>query len=82
MVNGDLSRHFGAADGNRESDVFHRAVLDVPTVKTFNSRQSVNSHRFPPATWRATTGIFATIASPCPENASRPRGCDRSPATT
>ncbi len=46
MVNGDLSRHFGAVDGNRESDVFHRAVLDVPTVKTFNNRQSANSHRF------------------------------------
>ncbi|MEQ1693857.1 MAG: penicillin acylase family protein, partial [Gemmatimonas sp.] len=46
MVNGELSRHFGAADGNRESDVFHRAVLDAATVKGYDRRQSANSNRF------------------------------------
>ncbi len=46
MVNGELSRHFGAADGNRESDVFHRAVLDATTVKSYDKRQTANSNRF------------------------------------
>ncbi|MBL0171114.1 MAG: penicillin acylase family protein [Gemmatimonadaceae bacterium] len=46
MVNGELSRHFGAAEGNRESDVFHRAVLDAATVKSYGTRQTVNSNRF------------------------------------
>lgn len=46
MVNGDLSRHFGPADGNRESDIFHRAVLDSVTVKSFTSTQSAKSNQF------------------------------------
>ena len=46
MVNGDLSRHFRAADGNRESDVFHRAVLDATTVKAFSRGQSATGNRF------------------------------------
>jgi acyl-homoserine-lactone acylase len=46
MVNGDMSRHFGSADGNRESDVFHRAVLDAATVKAYGTRQTANSNRF------------------------------------
>jgi acyl-homoserine-lactone acylase len=40
MVNGELSRHFGPADGNRESDIFHRAVLDETTIRNHAARQS------------------------------------------
>ena len=46
MVNGELSRHFGPADGNRESDIFHRAVLDATTVQAYGKRQAANSNRF------------------------------------
>jgi acyl-homoserine-lactone acylase len=46
MVKGDLSRHFGPADGNRESDLFHRAVLDAATVRRYTAAQSSSSMRF------------------------------------
>jgi acyl-homoserine-lactone acylase len=46
MVNGELTKHFGAGDGNRESDVFHRAVLADTTVRAFDKTQSANSNRF------------------------------------
>ncbi len=46
MVNGEMSRYFGPGEGNRESDIFHRAVLDSATVSTFTTRQSANSNRF------------------------------------
>ena len=40
MVNGELSRYFGPIDGNRESDVFHRAVLDSATLRNYPKRQT------------------------------------------
>jgi len=46
MVNGELSRHFGPGDGNRESDVFHRAVLADTTIRSFDAHQSVKSNLF------------------------------------
>ena len=46
MVNGELSRYFGPIDGNRESDVFHRAVLDSATLRNYPKRQTANSNRF------------------------------------
>ena len=46
MVNGELSRHFGAGDGNRESDVFHRAVLGDTVLRAFMRGQSANSNHF------------------------------------
>ena len=46
MVNGDLSKHFGPADGNRESDVFHRAILADTTVRAYDRHQSVKSNQF------------------------------------
>lgn len=46
MVNGDLSKYFGVGDGNRESDIFHRAVLDEKTVGAYPRGQTANSNRF------------------------------------
>jgi acyl-homoserine-lactone acylase len=46
MVNGELSRHFGAANGNDASDIFHRAVLDSSAVHNFTRGQSVKSNQF------------------------------------
>ncbi len=46
MVNGELSRHFGAANGNQESDIFHRAVLDSAAVHNFTRGQSDKSNQF------------------------------------
>ena len=40
MVNGELARHFGPANGNYESDVFHRAVIDTAAVRAFGRGQS------------------------------------------
>ena len=46
MVSGELSRHFGPADGSRESDVFHRAVLGDTVLRAFTRGQSATSNRF------------------------------------
>jgi len=46
MVNGGLSRHFGSTNGNHESDVFHRAVLDSAAVRAFTRGQSDKSNQF------------------------------------
>jgi acyl-homoserine-lactone acylase len=46
MVNGDLSHHFGADDGNVASDVFHRAVLTDARIAAYDADQSVSSHDF------------------------------------
>lgn len=40
MVNGDLSRNFGEAGGNLQSDIFHRAVLDDTMIDNFRDGQS------------------------------------------
>ncbi len=45
-VKGEMAKHLGPADGNRESDIFHRAVLDAATVRRFNAAQSAKSTRF------------------------------------
>jgi len=45
MVRGDLSKTFGPDSGNRESDVFHRALLTDIAVKAFTVKQSVSSNR-------------------------------------
>ncbi len=39
MVNGDLSRNFGEAGGNMESDIFHRAVLDADMIDGYRADQ-------------------------------------------
>ncbi len=46
MVRGDLSKTFGPDSGNRESDVFHRALLDRARVDAFTRSQSATSNRF------------------------------------
>jgi acyl-homoserine-lactone acylase len=46
MVNGELSRHFGAADGNEASDVFHRVLLDSAAVHRYAKAQSATSRQF------------------------------------
>lgn len=46
MVNGELARHFGPANGNYESDVFHRAVIDTAAVRAFARGQSDKSNQF------------------------------------
>lgn len=46
MVNGELSRHFGPEEGNLESDVFHKAMLDDAKVDAYNAAQSERSHQF------------------------------------
>jgi len=46
MVRGDLSRTFGPDSGNRESDLFHRALLPEAALREFTKRQSATSNRF------------------------------------
>jgi acyl-homoserine-lactone acylase len=46
MVNGELSRHFGADDGNVASDVFHRAVLTDARIAAYDTDQAASSHAF------------------------------------
>ncbi len=45
-VRGDLSRTFGPDSGNRESDLFHRALLPDAALREFTKRQSATSNRF------------------------------------
>lgn len=45
-VNGEMSKHFGPGDGNFESDVFHKALLDEARVQAFNEAQSERSQAF------------------------------------
>ena len=45
-VNGELSMHFGPEDGNFESDVFHKALLDEARVQAFNEAQSERIRAF------------------------------------
>jgi acyl-homoserine-lactone acylase len=46
MVNGDLSRQFGPENGNFNSDIFHRAVLDEAMIKNFRDGQNERSNEF------------------------------------
>lgn len=46
MVNGELSRHFGAEQGNLQSDIFHRAVLDDTMIAGFRASQSDKASEF------------------------------------
>lgn len=46
MVNGELSATFGEENGNYESDVFHRAVLDEAMLERFRSGQAARTHEF------------------------------------
>ncbi len=46
MVRGDLSRTFGPDSGNRESDLFHRALLPDAALRAYTTRQSATSNRF------------------------------------
>ena len=46
MVKGDLSNYFGSADGNFESDVFHKSVLTKDAVAAFNNAQSERAMDF------------------------------------
>jgi len=46
MVRGDLSRTFGPDSGNRESDLFHRALLPDAALRAYTARQSATSNRF------------------------------------
>ena len=45
-VRGELSKYFGADDGNFESDVFHRALLGQDRLDAFNAAQSARSRAF------------------------------------
>ncbi len=45
-VNGELSAHFGSADGNIESDVFHRAVLDSAAIARYPRGQDAKARAF------------------------------------
>ena len=45
-VNGELSKHFGSGEGNFESDVFHKALLDHARVEAFNEAQSERTQAF------------------------------------
>jgi acyl-homoserine-lactone acylase len=46
MVTGTLSQHLGPADGNRESDVFHRALLTRAAVDRFGRSQTTKANQF------------------------------------
>ena len=46
MVNGELSRYFGPGNGNLESDVFHRALLDPALVLQFARMHTPTGGRF------------------------------------
>jgi len=46
MVNGDLSRNFGEAGGNMQSDIFHRAVLDDAMIDSFRDGQNARTLAF------------------------------------
>ena len=46
MVNGELSRFFGADGGNLESDVFHQATLNAGKLSGFSAQQSPRSADF------------------------------------
>ncbi len=46
MVNGNSSLHFGPADGNLESDLFHNAVLSDDRLNGFLAAQSSKSADF------------------------------------
>ncbi|ALO45281.1 penicillin acylase family protein [Pseudohongiella spirulinae] len=46
MVNGELSATFGEENGNYESDVFHRAVLDEAMIERFRSGQEERTLEF------------------------------------
>lgn len=52
MARGDLSRYLGPGNGNRESDVFHRALLTEAAIRRFAASQRATSNRF-------TTGYVA-----------------------
>jgi len=45
MVRGELSQTFGADSSNRDSDVFHRALLTDAAVKAFAATQSASANR-------------------------------------
>lgn len=46
MVNGEMSRHFGADQGNLQSDIFHRAVLDDAMIAGFRASQTDRADEF------------------------------------
>jgi len=46
MVNGELSRHFGAEPANLASDAFHRAMLDEDMLDHYRDEQSRRSREF------------------------------------
>ena len=45
-VNGELSKHFGSGEGNFESDVLHKALLDNAQVRAFNEAQRESTKAF------------------------------------
>ncbi len=45
-VNGERSRYQGSANGNLQSDIFHRGLLDNNTLAAFTAAQSDNEHEF------------------------------------
>ena len=45
-VRGELSRYFGPDEGNFESDVFHKALLDQPWLDAFTAAQDEHSLAF------------------------------------
>lgn len=46
MVNGAMSAYFGGADGNLESDVFHRSMLTPEIIKGFDTHQTPKAVQF------------------------------------
>lgn len=46
MVSGNQSRHFGAQNGNLESDIFHNAILTETEIAGFAANQSAQSADF------------------------------------
>lgn len=46
MVNGALSKYFGPGNGNLESDVFHRALLEPALMRRFAAMQTPAGGRF------------------------------------
>lgn len=46
MVNGELAKYLGEADGNLESDIFHNAVLTPAKLSAYNAAQSTRATEF------------------------------------
>ena len=46
LVNGEFSRYLGTNDGNRESDIFHRTMLNEETLSRFDGTETDREQAF------------------------------------